>query len=1047
MSHTKLHILIHSLGMPFNAETIKRASLGGSETAAYYKARELARRGHKVELWNNHQEDSVGDGVTFTWVGQASAEYPLGERFERHARATPHDVLIIQRHPAAFHKKFAASVCIWELHDLARHSANGSAWQNFWQANFITVVSEWHKRQVHEVWGVKKDAIRVVRNGVDPSLYSGLGLATEVEVDREANTCQELRAKGFVYPDDTFRLLYQSRPERGLEPLVMPGGIMDQLRDRKDIVLFYCGYDNTQPHVADYYAKLNHYARVLPNVVNLGHLTKPQLAMLQQMSSLLVYPTTFDEVSCISAMEAMHAGLPMLTCEAGALPETCKGAGVKLMRNKDEGLNIKAFADEVRSLSRDSKRLQIMRDKQQDAAIQFTWESAVDDLEDNIFAEFSDYAPRRLVRHGFEHSDVQIANYGLDAVNPDNSEMHAALSEAELYDFARTPDKYEAHYVKHQGIYYDGHEEQVIGEDVTSTTRFRATMLFMSKKQDEMMISGNEPEPMRMLDYGCAHGHYLIPFAKILPKSKFFGVDISKRAIGAAIKWVQKEELGNVTLAFGGLEQVEQFAVSTLEELGDIEEITDGNNVVMKIPVMEPVDNRFDVIIAGEVLEHVPDPELLIRGLRAALKPGGWLIVTTPAGRWEWSGTAAFREAREHLWHFSRHDLEIMLKDFRHEILFAPAGHDRAGGVLGSYVWMLEEPMDSDAPDSPIVSLPLIEERLATIVPRQTVTACIIVKDSERTLRKCLESFVDWIDEIVIAIDPTTKDRTRLIVEQIQGDYPLKVIRMIDGLSATKDGFDAARNVTLDAATSDWVLWLDADEELQQPWELWKFLKNSCVSGFGLPQIHYSCNPAMVLTTDFPTRLFRKSCGARFFGVVHEHPETNMGEGVEYTVVRHDAQFLHSGYVDEEVRRQRYARNYPLLLRDIAKYPNRTLNLFLTIRDLAQGVMFSLETSGGMPSEGHLVQARKVVSMFEEMLERKLHVRMIVDAIEYYSMMLRLLGQGFEAETTLKFKKEPYNDLSVSTQVRGVFRTRAVYDKLITRISEEATKHYESKHI
>jgi hypothetical protein len=172
-----------------------------------------------------------------------------------------------------------------------------------------------------------------------------------------------------------------------------------------------------------------------------------------------------------------------------------------------------------------------------------------------------------------------------------------------------------------------------------------------------------------------------------------------------------------------------------------------------------------------------------------------------------------------------------------------------------------------------------------------------------------------------------------------------------------------------------------------------------------------------------------------------------MGEGVQYSLVRHDAQFLHSGYVDEATRRERYARNYPLLVRDMKRYPERTLNRFLTVRDLAQGVMFELERSGGMATQLQMEQAQQVVAMFEDILDKKLHIRMCIDSIDYYSMMNRLLGQGFEAETTLKFSKEPFRDLAVSTAIKGVFRTRQVYEKLIARITEEATKHYESQYL
>jgi len=43
-----------------------------------------------------------------------------------------------------------------------------------------------------------------------------------------------------------------------------------------------------------------------------------------------------------------------------------------------------------------------------------------------------------------------------------------------------------------------------------------------------------------------------------------------------------------------------------------------------------PWEEPFDVVIAGDVLEHLPCPEDLLSGLRPLLKPGGALLVSLP---------------------------------------------------------------------------------------------------------------------------------------------------------------------------------------------------------------------------------------------------------------------------------------------------------------------------------------------------------------------------------------------------------------------------------
>ena len=84
------------------------------------------------------------------------------------------------------------------------------------------------------------------------------------------------------------------------------------------------------------------------------------------------------------------------------------------------------------------------------------------------------------------------------------------------------------------------------------------------------------------------------------------------------------------------------------------------------------------------------------------------------------------------------------------------------------------------------------------------LSLCMIVKNEEAILAKCLESVKGVVDEMIV-LDTGSTDRTVAIAEE----YGAKTPRF-----SWCDDFSAARNEALRHVTGDWVLVLDADEQL-----------------------------------------------------------------------------------------------------------------------------------------------------------------------------------------------------------------------------------------
>lgn len=87
---------------------------------------------------------------------------------------------------------------------------------------------------------------------------------------------------------------------------------------------------------------------------------------------------------------------------------------------------------------------------------------------------------------------------------------------------------------------------------------------------------------------------------------------------------------------------------------------------------------------------------------------------------------------------------------------------------------------------------------------RPSLSLCMIVRNEAENLAACLDTVVDFVDQIVI-LDTGSTDNTCEIAHQ----YGAQVEHFI-----WCDDFSAARNAALKFVTGDWVLALDADERL-----------------------------------------------------------------------------------------------------------------------------------------------------------------------------------------------------------------------------------------
>lgn len=210
---------------------------------------------------------------------------------------------------------------------------------------------------------------------------------------------------------------------------------------------------------------------------------------------------------------------------------------------------------------------------------------------------------------------------------------------------------------------------------------------------------------------------------------------------------------------------------------------------------------------------------------------------------------------------------------------------------------------------------------------RPHLSVCLIVKNEERFLGQCLASVEGLADQIVV-VDTGSTDRS----VEIAKHYKAEVHSF-----AWCDDFSAARNAALEHARGDWILMLDADEELppDQHESLRKLLRNASVISWRLPLQDVGREAE---GSSYVPRLYRNAPAVFYIGRVHEQVFTSLEVrreewGLETRLG--DAMLRHHGYTKELTsERDKVARNLRLLEMAVNELPqeaNLLMNLGLEL--------------------------------------------------------------------------------------------------------------------
>jgi glycosyltransferase involved in cell wall biosynthesis len=211
------------------------------------------------------------------------------------------------------------------------------------------------------------------------------------------------------------------------------------------------------------------------------------------------------------------------------------------------------------------------------------------------------------------------------------------------------------------------------------------------------------------------------------------------------------------------------------------------------------------------------------------------------------------------------------------------------------------------------------------------LTVCMIVKNEERNLPRCLDSVRGLAGELIV-VDTGSTDAT----PHIAARYGAKVLPF----DFTIVDFAAARNHAIACASGRWILMLDADETLDRASApmIERLIALDENAGYFLER--RNCSPDSENSfTDYVVRLFRNRPNHRYCGRVHETVDSSILSGggrLHRTAIRID----HNFSSDREARRRKNHWYIEILKEEIAADPNDDSRLDFLAAEYHQLEMF-----------------------------------------------------------------------------------------------------------
>ena len=198
-----------------------------------------------------------------------------------------------------------------------------------------------------------------------------------------------------------------------------------------------------------------------------------------------------------------------------------------------------------------------------------------------------------------------------------------------------------------------------------------------------------------------------------------------------------------------------------------------------------------------------------------------------------------------------------------------------------------------------------------------SISACAIMKNEISHVEAWLNNVRVFAQEIIVVDTGSTDGTNEFLAKQ----FDVKLISY-----EWQHDFAQAKNVALQEATGDWLVFTDADECFYQPQNIIEYLeqldkKSTSIEAIFCPIDNIDAdNNNEIINSDVVPRIIRNHVGIKYMGAVHEQLTKGREpwQDIKYIVADRNMAIRHTGY-STKVITFKYQRNYDILCQVMKK--------------------------------------------------------------------------------------------------------------------------------